>query len=436
MSFLKFSQRPVMAAVKVVALAGITAGAAYWMWPSVLSDLAVFSQLVSRPAQAQSQQASSSSSESRPQAQDAAPKPEKGKGKGKGGMKGMGGMGGDMGPTVVAVGIAQKQDIPIVRQALGTVTPVAQVTIRTQINGKIDKILFEEGQMVKAGDALAEIDSRPYQHALEQAQGTLLRDQALLKDAEVNLARYKKLSAQNSISKQQLDTQAALVQQYQGAVKTDQAEVDQAKLNIDYCHITSPITGRVGLRAVDAGNYAQTSDSTGITTVTQMQPMTVLFTLPEDTVPELLKQTGAGQELPVTLYDRAHVAKLATGKLVAMGNQIDTSTGTVKLRGQFDNADNALFPNQFVNVDILINTLRNATVIPSAAVQRGSVGTFVYLVKEGNKVTVKPVTLGPDSGTNIAVTDGISVGDKVVTDGLDRLREGAEIAVGGEAGKP
>ncbi|MER2519996.1 MAG: MdtA/MuxA family multidrug efflux RND transporter periplasmic adaptor subunit [Bdellovibrionales bacterium] len=415
-------QRQIKFALKALVFAGLAAGALFWIWPSFFSDLSALRQAAT-PASATAAHSSATLKESKP-------KPIGGKDKdGKPGM-------GDKGPTVVGVGIASKQDIPIVRQALGTVTPVAQVTIRTQINGKLEKVLFEEGQAVKAGDALAEIDSRPYQHTLEQAQGRLLRDQALLKDAEVNLARYKKLSAQDSISKQQLGTQAALVQQYQGAVKSDQAEVDQAKLNIEYCYITSPITGRAGLRAVDAGNYVQTSDGSGITTVTQIQPITVLFTLPEDNVPELLKQTSAGQELPVTLYDRARATKLATGKLIAMGNQIDTATGTVKLRAQFDNADNALFPNQFVNVEILVSTLRDATVIPSAAAQRGSVGAFVYLVKDDNTVTARPVTLGPDSGANIAVTEGLAVGDKVVTDGLDRLREGAAIAVTGQAGKP
>jgi multidrug efflux system membrane fusion protein len=329
-------------------------------------------------------------------------------------------------PVPVALATVGKGDIDIIYPALGTVTPLANVTVRTQINGVLQEVGFQEGQIVQKGDFLAQIDARPYQAALEQAQGALQRDQALLKDAQVNLARYQKLFEQNSISKQQLDTQASLVQQYQGAVVTDQGQIDSDNLNITYCHITAPITGRVGLRQVDAGNYAQTSDANGIVVLTQLDPISVVFTLPEDQLPAIMKRLAAGAELPVTAYDRADSTKLAEGKLVSVDNEINTSTGTVKLRAQFDNANAALFPNQFVNAQLKVNTDHDVVIAPQDAVLRGAPGTFVYLTKEDGTVAVRPVKVGASQGDNIEITDGLAAGDKVVTDGTDKLRDGAK----------
>lgn len=349
-----------------------------------------------------------------------------------GGHNGRGGGAGAPVPVVVAV--ARKGDIDIERRELGTVTPLANVVVRTQISGQLQQIAFQEGQIVHEGDFLAQIDPRPYQAALEQAKGSLQRDQALLNDAQLNLERYKKLVAQNSLSKQQLDTEASLVQQYQGDVQTDQAQIDSASLNLAYCHITAPTTGRVGLRQVDQGNYAQVSDANGIVTITQLQPITVIFSLPEDDVPTVMKRLGAGATLPVTAYDRMQSVKLATGALVAVDNQIDTTTGTVKLRAQFDNQDNALFPNQFVNASLLMDTLRGVTLVPSAAVQLGSAGSFVYRVNADSTVSMQPVKLGQTSGDSVEITDGLAPDDKVVVDGADKLRDGAKVTLPDENG--
>jgi multidrug efflux system membrane fusion protein len=329
----------------------------------------------------------------------------------------------------VSVATAQKGDIEVTRRELGTVTPLANITVRTQIAGQLLEVGFQEGQIVQKGDFLAQIDPRPYQTSLEQAEGALQRDQALLKDAELNLVRYRKLVAENSLAKQQADTQASLVGQYQGNVVTDQGQIDAAKLNLVYCHVVAPITGRVGLRQVDAGNYVQTSDANGLVTLTQLQPISVIFTLPEDDLPAVARRLKDGAELAVTAYDRTQANKIAEGKLISVDNQIDTSTGTVKMRAQFDNSDNTLFPNQFVNADLLVDTLHDAIIVPSAAVLRGTPGTYVYKVVDDNTVKVTPVKLGQTQGDKVAITDGLSPGDQVVIDGTDKLKDGGKISI-------
>ncbi|HUA56193.1 MAG TPA: MdtA/MuxA family multidrug efflux RND transporter periplasmic adaptor subunit [Candidatus Sulfotelmatobacter sp.] len=340
-----------------------------------------------------------------------------------------GGRFGAAGPMPVAVATAQKGDMPIIFNALGTVTSLATVTVKTQINGQLSLVAFQEGQLVHQGDLLAVIDPRPYQAALDQAQGNLLHDQALLTNAEVDLKRYRTLVAQDSIATQQLDTQAALVRQYQGTVRADQATVDNAKLNLTYCHITSPITGRVGLRQIDQGNYVQTSDANGLVVITQVQPITVIFTLPEDNLQAVLKQLRAGATLKVTAFDRSQSTQLAVGNLMTIDNQIDVTTGTFKLRALFDNPDETLFPNQFVNVELLVNTEQNVVLVPSSAIQRGAPGTFVYAVEPDSTVKVEAVKLGASANDQVAIASGLDVGARVVVDGADKLRDGAKVTV-------
>jgi multidrug efflux system membrane fusion protein len=341
------------------------------------------------------------------------------------------------GPVPVGVATVQKGDMPVTLTGLGTVTPLATVTVKTQINGYLTQVAFQEGQMVKKGDFLAQIDPRPYQVALEQAEGQLAKDQALLKNAQLDLVRYNTLVAQNSVATQTRDTQVSLVAQDQAAIKTDQAQVDAQKLNLVYAHIVSPVTGRVGLRQVDAGNYVQTSDANGIVIVTQLQPISVIFTLPEDNLPAVLKQLHAGASLAATAYDRTNTTELGKGNLETVDNQIDTTTGMVKLRAIFDNEQEILFPNQFVNVQLLVDTLRDTNIVPTAAIQHGAPGAFVYVVKPDQTAAVQQVKLGPGDGQHIAVLDGLQPGDKVVVDGSDRLREGAKVtlaATGNPAG--
>jgi multidrug efflux system membrane fusion protein len=333
------------------------------------------------------------------------------------------------GPQPVGTATVVQGNMPVIDNALGTVTPLATVTVMTQINGQLTEVGFKEGQMVNKGDFLAQIDPRPYQVALEQAQGQLAKDQASLADAELDLARYTKLVAQNSIASQTLDTQRALVQQDKGTVISDQAAVDVQKLNLVYCHIVSPVGGRVGLRQVDPGNYIQTSSTTGIVVVTQLQPISVIFTLPEDSLPAVLAKVNGGTTLQAVAYDRSGATKLETGQLATLDNQIDTTTGTVKLRAVFPNANLNLFPNQFVNIQLQVDTMQNISLVPSSAIQRGAPGTFVYIVKPDNTAGVQVVTLGPDNGTQVAVTKGLNPGDVVVTDGADRLKEGAKVEI-------
>ena len=338
------------------------------------------------------------------------------------------------GATPVGVATAQKGDMPVTLSGLGTVIPLAVVTVKTQINGYLMSVGFEEGQHVKKGDFLAQVDPRPYQVALEQAQAQLAKDQAALKDAELDLKRYNTLVAQNSIATQTRDTQVATVGQDRAQIALDQAQIDTQKLNLTYTHIISPVTGRVGLRQVDPGNYVQTSDANGIVIVTQLQPISVIFTLPEDNLPAVLKQYHAGVMMQTTAYDRTGATQLATGKLGTIDNQIDTTTGTVKLRAIFDNSDERLFPNQFVNIKLLVDTLHNTVLVPTAAIQRGAPGTFVYIAKPNNTVAVQKVTLGPGDGQRVAVLSGLQAGDEVVDDGADRLKDGAKITVAPPAG--
>ena len=332
-------------------------------------------------------------------------------------------------PLPVVVAQVTTSDIRIIYNALGTVTPLATVTVRSQISGQITQIDFTEGQTVNQGDLLAIVDPRPYEAALEQVEGTQAKDLALLKQAQDDLARYQKLEKQDSIAQQTVDDQAHLVNQYVAQTKVDQAAVDNAKLNLAYCHITAPVTGHAGLRLVDIGNYVTANDTTGLVVVTQQQPITVIFSLPEDDLPTIMQRLAAGATLQVVAYDRSNTTKLATGALAAIDSQIDTTTGTVKMRAQFDNKDGALFPMQFVNVQLLVNTLQNTTVIPTSALERGAPGTFVYVANPDNTVKVTPIKIGPVDGEKVAVTSGIPVGTKVVVDGADKLKDNAKIVL-------
>jgi len=320
--------------------------------------------------------------------------------------------------------------------ALGTATPIATVTVQTQISGQLTDVGFTEGQLVKKGDFLAQIDSRPYQILKEQYQGQLAHDEGLLAQAQMDLTRYQTLAQQNSIAKQQAEDQVFIVQQYKGSVQQDQGLVDSEALNISYCHIVSPITGRVGLRLVDPGNYVQTTSSTGIALITQLQPITVIFSIPEDDLPEIMPQFNAGTPLVVTAYDRANLHLLATGKVAAVDNQIDTTTGTVKVRAQFDNTDNALFPSQFVNARLLVGVLQNVVTVPTSAIQRGAPGTYVYVINPDSTVSVRTIKTGPVDSDLTAVTSGLTPGERVVVDGTDRLRDGLRVLVAAEADQP
>jgi membrane fusion protein, multidrug efflux system len=351
---------------------------------------------------------------------------------GGGGGGGRGGGGGGGGPVAVTVAPATAGDIEVRIPALGTISPLATVTVRPQVSGILTKIAFQEGQLVKAGQFLAEIDPRPYQAALDQAKGNLRRDQALLADAKLSLKRFEELIKEDSVAQQQLDTQRALVDQYGGILESDQANLQTAQINLQYTHIGSPVTGRVGLRQVDQGNYVTPGDTNGIVVVTQLDPISALFSVPEDNVTLLMQQIQRGATLTAEAYDRGNSTKIANGQVKNLDNQIDTTTGTIKLRALFDNKDGRLFANQFVNIQLVVNVLHDQTVIPGAAVHRGApdgvAGTFVYLVDTAeSKVSVRPVSLGVIDGERVAVTKGLALGDIVVTEGGDRLRDGAPV---------
>ena len=330
-------------------------------------------------------------------------------------------------PQTVRAAPATLGDMPITIDALGTVTPLATVTVKTQIAGKLMQVGFEEGQLVKEGDFLAQIDDRPFQATLAQAQGQLAKDTALYQQAQADLARYQTLAKQDSIAHQQVEDQVFLVAQDKAAMASDQAQIDTAKLNVFYTRIVSPITGRVGLRLVDAGNYVQPTDAAGLVVITQLDPISVIFSTPEDNWQRITRRVNAGAKLPVTAFDRSNVKQLATGVLTTFDNQVDTSTGTFKLRATFPNSDSALFPNQFVNVRLLVDTMTGAVLVPNAAIQIGSPGSFVYLVNDDNTVSVRKVVTGPTDSARTVVSSGLAVGDKVVVDGADRLREGAKV---------
>jgi multidrug efflux system membrane fusion protein len=336
---------------------------------------------------------------------------------------------GSGGPIPVVAVPATLGAVDVIMNGLGTATPLRTVTVRSRVDGELLRVLFEEGQIVKQGQLLAEIDPRPFQVQLAQAEGQLTRDQALLENARLDLERYKALFAQDSIAKQQVDTQASLVRQYEGAIQVDRSQVENARLQLAYTRVTAPVGGRVGLRLVDPGNIVRAGDTTGLVVITQLQPVAVVFTVPQDSVPVVMKRMQSGEQIPVEAWDREQKAKLAEGALASADNQVDPATGTVKLKAQFSNEDRALFPNQFVNVRMKLDTLRDVIVIPSAAVQRGAQGLFVYVVKPDKTVAQRTVKLGPTEGQYVAITDGIAQGEVVVVDGMDRLRPGAAVEV-------
>ncbi len=320
-------------------------------------------------------------------------------------------------------------EMPITIDALGVVTPLATITVKTQIAGQLMTVGFEEGQLVKKGDFIAQIDPRPYQAALAQAQGQFEKDSALYAQAQSDFARYETLVKQDSIARQQVEDQQFLVAQDKAAMATDQAQIDTAKLNIAYCHIVAPVGGRVGLRLVDPGNYLQPSDATGIVVITQLDPISVVFSTPEDNLPQITARLKSGATLPVTAFDRSNVKQLATGTLTTFDNQVDVTTGTFKLRATFANPGGELFPNQFVNVRLLVNTLSGAVLAPNAAIQLGANGSFVYVVKDDSTVAVRNVTTGPADAQHTTIVSGLAVGENVVIDGADRLRDGAAVNV-------
>jgi multidrug efflux system membrane fusion protein len=353
------------------------------------------------------------------------PAPTSGKGKGKGGT------------VLVVAARAKKGNIGVIYTALGAVTPVYTDLVRSRVDGELMRVLFKEGQIVKKGDLLEEIDPRPYQVQLDQAQGQLVHDQALLKNAHVDLDRYKVLLNQQAIPEQQYATQEALVTQYEGTIKTDQAAIDSAKLNLTYSHITAPIDGRVGLRLVDPGNIVHATDTTGLVVITQIDPISVIFTIAEDQLPQVIDKMHAGAKLHVEAWDRENRNKLSDGTLETIDNQIDPTTGTLRLRANFENKAGKLFPSQFVNARLLVEEKTGVVLVPNATIQRNSQATYVWLVKQDQTVTIRPITTGTTEGDVTEIKSGVSEGDVLVTVGVDRLLEGSKVnaQVAGEAPK-
>ena len=345
------------------------------------------------------------------------------------GKKG-GGRGGEAGRAVpVVAAVARKGDMPVYLNGLGSATALNTVAVRTRVDGHIIKIYYNEGQLVKENDPLLEIDPRPFQVQREQAEAQKARDEALLANARVDLQRYTVLFSQDAIPKQQLDTQTATVNQVEATVKTDQAAIDNAKLQLIYAHITSPLTGRIGLRLIDQGNMVHATDQNPLAVITQLQPIAVIFNIPEDSLSAVNKKLAAGQKLPVVAYDRDNKVRIASGSLLTIDNQVDPTTATVKFKAVFENSDLSLFPNQFVNARLLLETRHGATIVPTAAIQRSPQSTFVYVVKPDNSAEVRNITIGQSEGDEAEVTKGIEAGEKIVIDGIDKLQQGTKVNV-------